>query len=80
MQVLYLLGGIARWRYLPRLDLTSRILCMLIELLGVISVYSHQHAVFKQIALLCLPVGRYASELGLILLPLTAAYPSLCQR
>lgn len=80
IQVLYLLGGITWWRYLSRLDLTSRILCMLMELLGVISVCSHQHAMFKQIVLLCLPVGRFALDLGQILLPLTAAWPNLCQR
>lgn len=53
---------------------------MLIELLGVISVCSHQHAIFKQIMLLCLPVGRFASGLGHILLPLTPAQPTLCQK
>lgn len=35
---------------------------------------------FKQIVLLCLPVGRVASDLGQILPPLTAAQTSLCQR
>lgn len=29
--------------------------------------------------LLCLPVGRFASDLGQILLPVTAAQPELCQ-
>lgn len=53
---------------------------MLMELLGVISVCSHQHAMFKQIVLLCLPVGRFALDLGQILFPLTAAWPNLCQR
>lgn len=53
---------------------------MLMEFLGVISVCSHQHAMFKQIVLLCLPVGRFASDLGQILLPLTAARPDFCQR
>lgn len=53
---------------------------MLMKLLGVISVCSHQHAMFKQIVLLCLPVGRFALDLGQILLPLTAAWPNLCQR
>lgn len=75
-----MLGGITWWRYSPRLDLTRRILYILVELLGVISVCSHQHAMFKQIMLLCLPVGRFASCLGQILLPLTAARPNLCQR
>lgn len=35
---------------------------------------------FKQIVLLCLPVGRFASDLGQILLPLTDLCPDLCQR
>lgn len=53
---------------------------MLIESLGVIPVCSHQQAVFKQSVLPCLPVGRCASEPGLIPLPPTAARPGRCQR
>lgn len=50
-----MLGGKARWRYLPRLELTGRISCTLVEWLGALPACSHQRAVFKHRVPPCLP-------------------------